>query len=190
MWPVVAVVVSPVLLVVLWLALSYNRFASQRASIASTWAGIDVQLQRRHDLVPNLVETVRGYAAHERAVFEQVTRARAEAVRAEADPTVDPAGMARAESSLSGATRALLAVAEGYPDLQAARNFRDLQAQLVETEDRLSAARRLYNIEVQHLNRRVEAFPSNLVASMFGFDPATYFELTDLAARRPPSVAD
>ena len=177
-----------VCLVGVLVAVSYNRFVAQRAGIESSWSGVDVQLQRRHDLVPNLVETVRGYADHERAVFEQVTRARTAAMAADRDPAVGPAEQARAEDALTGATRQLLAVAEGYPDLQAAAGFRQLQAQLVETEDRIAAARRLYNLEVRALNRRVEAVPSNVVASMFGFTRAEYFELSDPGAAEVPSV--
>lgn len=169
--------------------LSYNRFVSQRAGVESSWSGIDVQLQRRHDLIPNLVETVRAYAAHERDVLEQVVRARTAAVAADQDPAAGPAEQARREDALTAATRGLLAVAEGYPELQAARNFRDLQAQLVETEDRIAAARRLYNIEVRGLNRRVEAFPSNVVAGVFRFPRREYFELADPGAVTPPSVA-
>lgn len=170
------------------LAISHNRFVAQRAGIESSWSGVDVQLQRRHDLVPNLVETVKGYAAHERAVLEQVTAARAAAVTSDRDPEAGPAEQARREEALTAATHGLLAVAERYPDLKAATSFQQLQRQLVETEDRIAAARRLYNIEVRGLNRRVEAFPSNLVASMFGFTRAEYFELTDPGAAGIPTV--
>lgn len=170
------------------LALSFNRFVSQRAGVESSWSGVDVQLQRRHDLIPNLVETVRAYAAHEREILERVTRARADAVSADQDPAAGPAEQARREEALTSAAHGLLAVAEGYPDLKASTNFLQLQAQLTETEDRIAAARRLYNIEVRGLNRRVEAFPSNLVASMFRFDRAEYFELADPGAAEPPPV--
>jgi len=171
------------------LIVSYNRFVAQRAGVESSWSGVDVQLQRRHDLIPNLVEAVKGYAEHERAVLERVTRARTAAVTADRDPEAGPREQARCEDELAGATRGLLAVAEGYPDLKASTNFLQLQAQLVETEDRLAAARRLYNLEVRGLNRRVEAFPSNVVAGLFGFSRADYFELTDPAATAPPAVA-
>lgn len=184
-WPVIVILA---LLPLLWLAISYNRFVSQRNAVRTTWAGVDVQLQRRHDLIPNLVETVRGYAGHERAVFENVTRIRSEAVRVDQDPEVGPGGQAPIEDQLSGATRQLLAVAESYPDLKASDNFLHLQRQLVETEDRLAAARRLYNIDVMELNRRVEAFPSNLIAGWFNFEKADFFELRDPAATSPPQV--
>lgn len=169
-------------------ALSHNRFVAQRAGVESTWSGVDVQLQRRHDLIPNLVATVHGYAAHERDVLQQVTAARTAAVMADRDPEAGPTDQARHEDALTGAVHRLLAVAESYPDLQASASFRDLQAQLVETEDRIAASRRLYNLEVRGLNRRVEAFPSNLVASTFGFARAEYFELTDPGAAGPPGV--
>lgn len=185
-WPVILVLL---LLPPIWLMVSYNRFVSQRNAVRTTWAGVDVQLQRRHDLIPNLVETVKGYAAHERAVFENVTRIRSEAIRADQDPEVRPAGQAPIEDQLSAATRQLLAVAESYPDLTASDNFLHLQRQLVETEDRLAAARRLYNIDVMELNRRVEAFPSNVVAGWFGFEKADYFELRDPAATSPPQIS-
>ncbi len=173
----------------MWVALSYNRFVAQRNGVRTTWAGVDVQLQRRHDLIPNLVETVRGYAAHERAVFENVTRIREEARRLDLDPGVSPAGQAPVEDQLSAATRQLFAVAEAYPDLRASDNFLHLQRQLVETEDRLAAARRLYNIEVMELNRRVESVPSNIIAGWFGFERADFFELRDPGATSPPEVS-
>lgn len=182
-------VVLLVLIPLIWLAVSYNRFVSQRNGVRTSWAGVDVQLQRRHDLIPNLVETVRGYATHEREVLENVTRIREEARRADLDPDVSPAGQAPVEDRLSGATRQLFAVAEAYPDLKASDNFTHLQRQLVETEDRLAAARRLYNIEVMELNRRVESFPSNIVAGMFGFEKADFFELRDPGATSPPQVS-
>ena len=183
-WVFVGVLVALGILV----AISYNRFVAQRAGIESAWAGVDVQLQRRHDLIPNLVETVRGYADHERAVLEGVTAARQAAVAADRDPAAGPSEQADRDRALTTATRGLLAVAESYPDLQASTGFRQLHAQLVETEDRIAAARRLYNLEVRALNRRVEAVPSNLVASMFGFSRAEYFELDDPATAAPPLV--
>lgn len=183
-WIALAVVVALALGVVV----SYNRFVAQRAGVESSWSGVDVQLQRRHDLVPNLVETVRGYAAHERDVLEQVTRARAVAVAADRDPAVGPGEQARHEEALTGAAHGLLAVAEDYPDLRASTHFLQLQAQLTEAEDRIAAARRLYNIEVRGLNRRVEAFPSNLIASAFGITRAQYFETSDPSVAATPEV--
>ncbi|HSK97290.1 MAG TPA: LemA family protein, partial [Euzebyales bacterium] len=165
-----------------------NRFVAQRAGIESSWSGVDVQLQRRHDLIPNLVRAVRAHAVSERDVLEQVSHARAAAVAADRDPATSPAEQARHEGTLTVATHDLLAVAEGYPQLRAAADFQRLHAQLVETEDRIAAARRLYNLEVRALNRRVEAFPSNLVASAFGIRRADYFQLSDAGPAVPPTV--
>jgi len=180
------------LLVVLLLAgaviVSYNRFVAQRTSIDASWAGIEVELQRRHDLVPNLVTTVQGYAAHERSLLEAVTEARGRAVAA-TDPTVPVPDQARAEDALTDRLTGLLALTEGYPQLRADRLFLDLQRQLVEIEDRLSASRRLYNLEVAAYERRRQAVPSNVIASTFGFEPRPLFEIQDAAARHAPHVA-
>jgi LemA protein len=166
---------------------SYNRFVTQRASIDATWAGIDVELQRRHDLVPNLVRTVRGYADHEQQVLTAVTEARARAVAAIA-PAVPVREQARAEDALTEGLTSLLAITEAFPDLKADANFRDLQRQLVETEDRIAASRRLYNLEVAAYERRRQAVPSNLVASIFGFEARVLFEIQDAAARHAAQV--
>jgi LemA protein len=166
---------------------SYNRFTAQRAGVASSWSAVDVLLQRRHDLIPNLVTAVRAHARHEREVIEHVVAARQAAVAADGDPSTSPAEQARREDALTGASHELLAVAERYPELRSAGSFQRLQAQLVETEERIAAARRLYNLEVRALNRRVEAFPSNLVAAAFRFTRADYFELAG-SASTPPAV--
>jgi LemA protein len=165
-------------------AVSYNRFVSQRNLVQESWRQIDVELKRRHDLIPNLVETVKGYAAHEREVFDAVTRARAAA----ASPGSSPAEQARQEGALGQALGRLFAVAEAYPDLEASANFLELQQQLTETEDRIAAGRRFYNGNVRALNTRVESFPSNVVASTFGFGRAEYFEVEDRAVRAAPAV--
>src|ERR671935_1157402 len=154
---------------------SYNRFISQRNLIRNAWANIDTELRRRYDLIPNLVETVKGYAAHERGVFEEVTRARAQAMAA----TGSPAQQAQAEQPLVAALGRLFAVTENYPQLRATENFQQLQAELANTEDRLQTARRFYNNNVQDYNRRVQAFPSNLVASMFGFKEEEFFHVDE-----------
>jgi LemA protein len=166
---------------------SYNRFVTQRASMDASWAGIDVELQRRHDLIPNLVETVRGYADHERSVFAAVTEARARAVAA-LDPAVPVRDQARAEDALTAGITGLLAITEALPDLRADAQFRDLQHQLVETEDRIAASRRLFNLEVAAYERRRQAVPSNLVASWFGFGARSLFEIQDAAARHATQV--
>ena len=180
LWIIVAVLV----LVALALVVSYNRFVSQRNLVAESWRQIDVELHRRHDLIPNLVETVKGYASHERGVFEAVTEARAAA----ASPGSTPAAQAQQEGILGQALGRLFAVAEAYPDLKASTNFLELQRQLTETEDRIAAGRRFYNANVRALNTRVESFPSNLVASTFSFKQAEYFEVEDVAIRSAPTV--
>jgi LemA protein len=167
----------------LWVVLSYNRFVAQRTSLDASWSGIDVELQRRHDLVPQLVDTVAGYARHERALFEAVTTARARAVSAH-----DVDDQARAEDELTERLTGLLALSEAYPDLRADRVFRDLHRQLIETEDRIAASRRLYNLEVAAYERRRGSVPSNLVAGAFGFGARPYFEVLDAAARHAEQV--
>jgi LemA protein len=165
------------LVVVLGIAavFSYNRFVSQKTLIKDAWANIDTELRRRYDLIPNLVETVRGYASHEREVFEEVTRARAMATAA----TGSPAEQAAAEGPLVAALRQLFAVVENYPDLKANQNFLALQAELSNTEDRLQTARRFYNANVRDYNRRVAAFPSSVIANMFKFREEQYFEVDE-----------
>jgi LemA protein len=153
---------------------SFNRFVRQRHLVEESWRQIDVELRRRHDLVPNLVETVRGFAAHENAALDRVLAARSAAVDPEGR---DVPRQLEAESRLSSSLTGLLAVAEGYPALQSAPVFQSLQAQLAETEDRLAAARRLHNGNVRALNTRVESFPSSLVASALSVERAEYVEL-------------
>ena len=177
------VVLGIVVLIALSVVISYNRFIRQRNLVQESWRQVDVELTRRHDLVPNLVETVKGYAAHERTVLSSVVEARAAALTA---PTV-PA-KAEAETKLAGSLRGLFAVAEAYPDLKAAGPFQQLQAQLAETEDRIAAARRFYNGNVRALNTRVEAFPSSVIASAFHIEKADYFETDDPDVRAPVQV--
>lgn len=183
-WVLVAIVVLVVLLAVA-LAISYNRLVKQRNLVQESWRQIDVELHRRHDLIPNLVETVKGYAAHERTTLEAVTAARAVA----AAPGAGPAEQAAQEGALSRALRQLFAVAESYPDLKASASFLDLQAQLAQTEDRIAAGRRFYNGNVRAMNTRVQSFPSNLVASMFGFKAAEYFTVDEPEIRANPQVS-
>jgi LemA protein len=165
-------------------AVSYNRFVSQRNLVQESWRQVDVELKRRHDLIPNLVETVKGYATHEREVFDAVTRARATA----AAPGSTPGEQAQQEGVLGMALGRLFAVAEAYPALKASTNFLEMQRELTETEDRIAAGRRYYNANVRALNTRVESVPSNLVASTFGFHKEEYFEVEDEAVRSAPSV--
>jgi LemA protein len=175
-----------VLLIVIFGIVSYNRFVSQRQLIKDAWANIDTELRRRYDLIPNLVETVRGYASHERTVFENVTRARAAAASA----TGSPAEQAAAEGPLVAALRQLFAVVENYPDLKANQNFLALQQELANTEDRLQTSRRFYNANVRDYNQRVKQFPSVVIASSFGFKEEEFFEVEDaLREAGAPQVA-
>jgi len=173
---VVAIIIVVVIVVLLALALmaSYNRFVSQRNAVQNSWADVDTELKRRYDLVPNLVNTVQGYAAHERGVFEEVARARSAAQAAQG-----PAASSAAEGPFVQALGRLMAVAENYPDLKANQNFLQLQATLTDTEDRIQGSRRVYNSNVQMFNRRVQAFPSNVVASWFHFKNAEFFNIPE-----------
>ena len=163
----------------------YNGLVRARQMVREAWSGIDVQLKRRADLIPNLVETVKGYASHESETLEAVTEMR---TRAQAVPSDDVAGRASAEGMLSKAIGRLFAVAEAYPDLKANENFRDLQSTLEKTESEIQMARRYYNGAARQLNVKVESFPSNLVANTFKFEQAEYFEVEDAADRAVPEV--
>jgi LemA protein len=156
-------------------AASYNRFVRQRQLIDNAWANVDTELRRRYDLIPNLVETVRGYAHHERAALEALTQARSQAAGSNGSPVTQAAD----ENVLISALRGLLAVAEAYPDLEANEGFLDLQRQLVATEDRIQAARRFYNNNVRDYNTRVQSVPANLVARTFGFNEREYFDIDE-----------
>lgn len=175
---------TAVILVALAAALLYNRLVRKRQMTDNGWADIDVQLKRRADLIPPLVTAVKGYAAHERALFEDVA-ARRSAAMAAGD---DPAARGAAESALARPVRRLVALAENYPDLKANQNFLDLQRQLAETEDRIEMARRFYNGAVREFNTLVHSVPSNIIAGAFGFREAAYFEATD-ADRAAPTVS-
>ncbi|MEO0384932.1 MAG: LemA family protein [Pseudomonadota bacterium] len=164
----------------------YNALVKSRQMVREGWSGISVQLQRRSDLIPNLLETVKGYMGHEKEVLENVTALRA---RAQAVGDDHPAERAGVESLLGAALGKLIAVAEAYPDLKASTNFQEFQEALEETEDKLQLARRYYNGAVRGFNTQVEQFPSNLVANNFGFQQAEYFELEDPADRAAPQVS-
>jgi LemA protein len=172
-WVIVLVVL--IVVIVLGAVASYNRFVSQKNMIRDAWANIDTELRRRYDLIPNLVATVQGYATHEREVFENVTKARAMATAA----TGSPAEQAAAEGPLVAALRQLFAVVENYPELKANQNFLALQAELSNTEDRLQTARRFYNGNVRDYNRRVQSFPSMIVARFGHFEPEEFFEVDE-----------
>lgn len=180
-WIVGAIIV----LAVLWVIAAYNRFIRMTQRVKEAWADIDVQLKRRYDLIPNLVETVKGYATHEREAFEQVTQARARAMNAGG---IEERGAA--EDMLSGALKSLFAVAEAYPDLKANQNFLELQRELSDTENKIQAARRFYNGNVRDLNTSVQSFPGNIIANQFRFEPKEFFELGEgeQAARQPVAV--
>ncbi len=170
--------------VALWAVLIYNRLVALRNRVKEAFSDISVQLKRRYDLIPNLVNTVKGYAAHEKGVFEKVTEARARAMGA--------TGMqdkAAAENMLTGALKSLFAVAEAYPDLKASANFVELQRELRDTEDKIQAARRFYNTNVMSLNTKIETFPSNIIARGFTFKQAEFFELEEEAAKEAPKVS-
>lgn len=172
-------------LVLLWGALNYNQLVRIRQQVAESWSNIDTELKRRYDLIPNLVEVVKGYAAHERATFAAVVAARDQA----RDSNGTPAHQAEDEKKLVSSVQKLLAVAEGYPDLKASNNFLALQKELAETEDRIQAARRFYNGNVRDLNTRIQVFPSNIVASLFYFRPAEFFEVESAVIRKVVDVS-
>ncbi len=178
----VIVIVVIVVLILLALVMLYNRFVRLRNRVDNAWAQIEVQLKRRHDLIPNLVETVKGYAAHERGTFEAVTQARAAAQGART-----PGEAAQAEGILSQALGRLFAVAEAYPELQADENFRQLQTELSETENRIAISRQVYNDTVLTFNNAIQTFPGVVIAGPFGFAAREFFE-TDEAERAAPRV--
>jgi LemA protein len=169
----IAVIVIVVIVVLILLAfwLGYNGLVKRRNQVDNAWSQIDVQLKRRHDLIPNLVETVKGYAAHERGTFEAVTTARANAINAQT-----PAEQAQAENVLSGALKSLFAVAEAYPDLKANQNFLNLQEELTSAEDRVAYARQYYNDSVLSYNTQIQKFPTNLLAGMFNFERREFYD--------------
>ena len=172
---ILLIVVVLAVIVGIGLVLSYNRFISQRTLIKNAWSNVETELKRRYDLIPNLVETVKGYASHEREVFEEVARTRSIAAGA----TGSPAQQAAAEGPFVAALGKLFAVAENYPDLKATQNFQQLQAELSNTEDRIQASRRFYNSNVQVYNARVNSFPSNLIARQFHFQEEEFFEIPE-----------
>lgn len=171
--------------VVLYLVFVYNSLVRARQMTQEAWSGIDVQLKRRADLIPNLIETVKGYAAHEKSTLEEVVALRN---RAQAVPEGDVAGRAAVEGALSQALGRLFVLAEAYPDLKANQNFAELQRSLEAIEGEIQMSRRYYNGAARDLNVKVESFPSNLVASVFRFASASYFEITNEADRAVPSV--
>jgi LemA protein len=184
------IIIGVVVVVLLWGVSMYNRFVRLMQQTKEAWADIDVQLKRRYDLIPNLVETVKGYAAHEKGTFDAVTQARAEATKMHVDASgITPealAAMAGAEQGLTQALGKLLAVAEAYPDLKANTNFLELQRELSDTENKIQAARRFYNGNVRDFTIALQSFPSNVIGNMFNFGAQSYYELPEGSAEREP----
>ena len=179
-----SLIILLVLIVVgLWLIGIFNSLVRSRNRVKESWSDIDVQLKRRYDLIPNLVETVKGYAAHESGTLDKVIQARAKAMGAQS-----VAEHAQAENMLTGALKSLFALSEAYPQLRAVESFTKLQDELADTENKIQAARRFYNTNVLSLNTRVEQFPSNIVASMLGFKKEVFFEIVNAAEKEPVKV--
>jgi len=177
------IIIGLVVVIVAWLAGTFNGFVRKRNRAKEAWSDIDVQLKRRYNLIPNLVNTVKGYASHESGVFEKVTEARTRAMSAQGVE-----GKAQAENALAGTLKTLFAVSENYPDLKASANFVELQRELRDTEDKVQAARRFYNGNVRDLNIKVESVPSNIVAKLFGIKKMELFELKEETQRENPKV--
>ena len=180
---IVIIIVALLLLAGLIYVLMRNSLVNLNQRVSESWSGIDVQLKRRHDLIPNLVETVKGYATHERETFEKVTQARAAAMQASG-----PAQAGQAEGQLTAALGGLRVVAEQYPELRATENFQQLQRQLSELEDEIQASRRIYNSNVQSYNTDIEQFPGSIVANQGNFEEKEFFEIENAAERETPSV--
>lgn len=180
------IVLGVLAVVLLWVVVAYNSFIAMINRAKEAWSDIEVQMKRRYDLIPNLVETVKGYATHESGAFENVTKARSAAMGAQ---TVSE--HAEAENMLTGALKSLFAVSEAYPDLKANTNFLELQKELANTEDKIQAARRFYNGNVRDLNTAIQQFPGNIIAGMFKFNVMELFELSEAeqAAKNPPQVS-
>src|SRR3982751_126558 len=166
------IVLGVIVVLVLWIIMIYNQLVAMRQRVGQAFADVDVQLKQRHDLIPNLVETVKGYAAHERGTLEEVVKARNAAMTAQG-----PAQQAAAENMLSGALRQLFALSEAYPDLKANQNFQQLQTELADIENKIAAARRFFNNSVQEYNTGIQQFPAVLFAASFGFTPHVFFDL-------------
>lgn len=169
--------------VILWIILTFNSFIRRRFRVREAWSDIEIQLKRRYDLIPNLVETVKGYMTHEKAVFQSVTEARTKALGAQ-----DKTQKAAAENALTNTLKTLFAVAENYPELKANANFLDLQRELADTENKIQAARRFYNSVVMELNTKIESFPSNIIAKIFGFKKEEFFGLESQEEKEPIKV--
>lgn len=181
--PITWIILIIIAVLVIAMILMYNNLVRLRQRVKEAWSDIDVQLKRRYDLIPNLVETVKGYATHERELLEKVTEARTRAMGADS-----PKEKAEAENMLSGTLKTLFAVSENYPQLKANENFLELQRELSDTENKIQAARRFYNGNVMEMNTKIQSFPSNIVAGMFGFKEEEFFELEEEAAKEPVKI--
>ena len=179
LWIVIALLGA----IVLFLIVTYNALVALRVRADNSWSDIDVQLKRRHDLIPNLVETVKGYASHEKGTFENIAKFRSMAMQA-----TGPAERAQAETQLTMALKSLFAIAENYPQLRASEQFTSLQGSLSEVEDALQNSRRYYNAVVRDLNTKIATFPTNVVSGMFGFNPRQFFEIATASEREPVAV--
>lgn len=173
-----------ILAIVVWLIAIFNKLVSFKNRVKEAWSDIEVQLKRRYDLIPNLVETVKGYAAHEKELFVKIAEARVKAMGAQ---SIEEKG--QAENVLSGTLKSLFAVAEAYPELKASANFLQLQQELTDTENKIQAARRFYNGNVRDMNITMESFPNNLIVGTFGFQKAEFFQLEEAAAKEPVKVS-
>lgn len=180
---IIWIILAIIILVVLWVIAMYNGLIRLRNQADEAWSDIDVQLKRRHDLIPNLVNTVKGYAAHESGVFEKVTQARAAAMNA-----TTPQDKLAAENMLMGTLKSLFAVAEAYPDLKANQNFLQLQDQIADTENKIQASRRFYNGTVRDFNTKLQTFPTNMIGNSLGFKARQFFEIEAQAERAVPEV--
>ncbi|MFH1758966.1 MAG: LemA family protein [Patescibacteria group bacterium] len=180
----ILIILAVAAVIVLWLVFTYNYFIRLKNRVKEAWSDIDVQLKRRYDLIPNLINTVKGYVAHEAGTLEKVTEARTRAMGAHGTEE-----RGEAENMLSGALKTLFAVSENYPDLKANANFLDLQRELADTENKIQAARRFYNTNVRDLNTKVESFPASVIANAFSFKKADFFELKEEAAKEPVKVS-
>lgn len=183
MTPILWIILIVVVAIILWIIGAFNGLVTLKNRAKEAWADIDVQLKRRYDLIPNLVEVVKGYATHERELFEKVTQARASAMSAQGI-----GAKAGAENMLSDTLKSLFAVAENYPDLKASTNFLELQRELTDTEDKIQAARRFYNTNVRNLNTKIEVFPENLIAGPFGFKQMELFQVANETEKQPVQV--
>jgi LemA protein len=184
MEPITIIIIAVVALLIAWVIGMYNSLVKIRQHCRESWSVIDTELRRRYDLIPNLVETVKGYAKHESGVLQAVTEARTKAAASNGSP----ASQAADENVLVGAMKQLFGVVERYPDLKASQNFLKLQTELANTEDRIQASRRFYNANVRDMNTKVEVFPSNILAGMFGFKREEFFEIEGTGVRAPTSV--